>query len=167
MRPTGTPQQLEKRRLQAIQLIKQGKSKAEVARWLGTSRMSVNRWFLSYEKEGKHGLSSRTASGRPPKLSAKQKKKLSGLLLKGPLSRGYSTELWTLGRIARMILQEFRIEYHPNHIWRILGGMGWSCQKPERRALQRSEEKIEHWKRYRWPQIKKNSKTWCPHGLPG
>ena len=37
-----------------------------------------------------------------------------------------------------------------------------SCQKPERRALERDEQKIEEWKRTRWPQVKKTLRGWVP-----
>ncbi len=167
MRPTGTPDQLEKRRLKALELLKQGKSKAEVAQMLGTSRMSVHRWHEAYQSKGKNGIKPRPTPGRPSRLSPGQKKKLSNLLLQGALARGYSTDLWTLERIERLIRQQFGIGYHQGHIWHILLSLGWSCQKPERRALQRKEQEIEHWKRYKWPHIKKRSKAWCPPGIRG
>jgi transposase len=45
--------------------------------------------------------------------------------------------------------------YHPAHVSRILAELGWSYQKPERRAVERNEGAIAHWKRYRWVEIKK------------
>ena len=165
MRPQGTSQQLEKRRRQAIQLLKAGKSLSAVARALSASKSSVFRWYEVYKKKGRTGLRPKPTPGRPPKLSTSQKKRLATLLLKGSLAAGYRTDLWTLKRIAQLIRKQFRILYHPNHVWRLLQGMGWSCQKPERRALQRDEEAIAHWKRYRWPHIKKRRATWRPSGL--
>jgi transposase len=165
MRPTGTPQQLEDRRILAMRLIEKGKSKAEIADILGTSRMSVNRWFQSFQKKGKSGLAPKKASGRPQKLSSKEKAKLLKLLLKGPLALGYATDLWTLERISDMMQKKMGVEYHPRHVWRILRKMNWTCQKPERRALQRNEKEIENWKRYKWPHIKKRSTTWRPLGV--
>lgn len=168
MRPHGTQQELEKRRRHAIQLLKEGKaSLSAVARWLGASKSSVSRWYQTYLAQGPEGLLPKTVPGRPAKLSSRQKEKLSKLLLAGPISYGYRTDLWTLQRIAQLIRKEFGIQYHPNHVWRLLLGMGWSCQKPERRALQRNEEEIAHWKRYRWPHIKKRRKTWSPSALSG
>lgn len=163
MRPQGTPQQLERRRRQAIRLLKHGKkSLSSVARWLGASKSSVCRWYQSYQKDGASALLPKSIPGRPTKLSDIQKKKLAAVLLKGPLTCGYRTDLWTLKRIAEQIRRRFGIHYHPNHVWRVLVGMGWSCQKPERRALQRNEAEILHWKRYQWPHIKKGRKEWRP-----
>lgn len=44
---------------------------------------------------------------------------------------------------------------HPGHLWRVLGALGWSVQKPERRALQRDEAAIAHWQEHTWPALKK------------
>jgi transposase len=83
------------------------------------------------------------------------------------LSCGYSTDLWTTRRVAEVIENRFGVEYHPNHLWRLLQALGWSCQKPATRARERDEAAIAHWKRYRWPHIKKGRKAWCPSGVPG
>jgi len=83
------------------------------------------------------------------------------------MAYGYPNELWTLKRIARVILREFGVRYHPNHVWRVLRQLRWSCQVPERRPVQRDEEEIERWKRYKWPHIKKGARTWGPSGFPG
>lgn len=156
MRPQGTPQQLEKRRRQAIQLLKKGKTMSAAARYLSASKSSVSRWYHAHKTHGIKALRPKPTPGRPCRLSESQKRRLGAWLLKGPLELGYSTDLWTLKRIANFIKKKFGVSYHPNHLWRLLGDMGWSCQKPERRALQRNEEDIAHWKRYRWPRIKKN-----------
>jgi len=88
-------------------------------------------------------------------LSPSQKGQLVRLLVKGPLRAGYTTDLWTLARVAKLIQQEFGIRYHPGHVWKLLTGLGWSCQKPERRALERDEAAIARWTYTEWPRIKK------------
>ena len=115
--------------------------------------------------EGGRGLRPRPTPGRPPKLSEAQKRHLIKVLLRGPLAAGYRTDLWTLQRVAKVIDREFGIQYHPCHVWKLLTGLGWSCQKPERRALQRDEAAIERWKRKEWPRIKKTACTWGPSRL--
>ena len=82
--------------------------------------------------------------GRPAMLTQDQKKQLVQVLLNGPLAAGYRTDLWTLNRVAKAIDQQFGVQYHPSHVWKLLVGLGWSCQKPERRALPRNEEEIAH-----------------------
>jgi transposase len=80
---------------------------------------------------------------------------LKVLLLQGPQAFGYATALWTLKRIARVIRKQWRVVYHPSHVWRLLGELGWSCQRPERRARERDEKAIRRWLRDDWPRIKK------------
>ncbi len=159
MRPQGTAQQLQKRRTYAMQLWKSGKRPATIARAVSASRSSVGRWIHTYMHKGREGLAAQPVPGRPAYLSAKQKQKLEHLLLQGPLAAGYQTDLWTLVRIAKLIKQHFGVSYHPGHVWKVLQQLGWSCQKPERRALQRDEVAIARWKRYVWPHIKKKPRV--------
>jgi transposase len=77
------------------------------------------------------------------------------LLLKGATAHGFSTDLWTLPRVATVIARTYGVQYHPAHVWKILRGEGWSCQKPERRAKERDELAIQRWRTERWPHIKK------------
>lgn len=113
MRPYGTSKQLEKRRRQAIALLKAGHSYRAVAAKLKSSLSSVVRWFQAYRKKGIKGLRPKPTPGRPPGLSQSQKQRLLRILVKGPLSEGYSTDLWTLKRIARVIEKHFGARYHP------------------------------------------------------
>jgi transposase len=57
--------------------------------------------------------------------------------------------------VAEVIRREFGVAYHRAQVGRILVALRWSCQKPERRALERDEAAIEQWKRRRWVQVKK------------
>ena len=157
MRPHGTQKQLEKRRRRAIELLKQGLEKPEVAKKLKCSVSSVYTWQEQYEQQGEEGLKSKIVQGRPTKLNERQRKKLVKILLQGAVKNGYSTELWTTGRIGEVIKQRLKVAYHPKHVWRLLIGMGWSCQKPEKRAREKNEQEVRNWKRHQWPHIKKRS----------
>ena len=166
MRPYGSQKQLEQRRRRALQLLKAGKRMADVAASVKTSVVSVFRWWKSYQRSGLKGLRSLDVPGRPHKLSAFQKEQLLGHLIAGPLSLGYSTDLWTLSRVARLIHKNFGVKYHRCHVWKLLTSLGLSCQKPERRALQRNEEAIAKWKRKTWPRIKKSPNAGGAPGFP-
>jgi hypothetical protein len=80
------------------------------------------------------------------------------LLLQSPEKLGYETPLWTCARVAHLIDNEFGVEYHPGHVWKILDDLGWSCQRPVGRARERNEEAIGRWRRVEWPAIKKSPK---------
>ena len=155
MRPTGSPEELEHRRLRALELLGEGLLPSEVAKRVGVDRRSVRRWKAAARGKGEAGVKARPASGRPSKLSAKDKRKLERLLLKGPLAAGFGTDLWTCPRVAELIEQRLGVQYHVDHIGRLLHDLGWSPQKPARRAIERDEDEIRRWVREDWPRVKK------------
>lgn len=162
MRPPGAPKQLEKRRRRAVQLLESGQRLSAVASQVGAAVSSVFRWCQAYRRKGTRGLDARPTPGRPPRLSTSQKRQLVRLLTRGALHAGYRTDLWTMPRVTELIHQEFGVRYHPAHVWKVLTALGWSCQKPERRAVERDEVAIARWKREDWPRIKKRRSTWRP-----
>ena len=156
MRPEGTARQLEARRTKAVSLLKRGHTYQAVARIVQSSISSVVRWMQSFRRKGKAGLKPRPTPGRPQRLQAHQRQELIELLKQGALAAGYATEMWTTRRVAEQIRKRWGIAYHPGHVWKILIALGWSCQKPERRAIQRDPKKIRQWKQREWPRIKKS-----------
>jgi transposase len=122
---------------------------------LGCSHSSVILWRDAFRRRGPTALDPKPAAGRPPKLSSKQWQRTIRLLLGGALACGYRTQLWTTKRIAEVIEREFGVHYHRAHVGRMLAKLNWSCQKPERRAIERDDDAIALWKRQRWPAIKK------------
>jgi transposase len=148
-------QALEQRRLRAARLLKKGVHQSEVARRVGVHRQSVSRWAQQLEAAGLSGLKKAGRAGRKPRLSAEDLKKIEQGLKRGPEALGYETSLWTAWRVAHLIEEECGVRYHSSQAWRILRQLGWSCQRPTGRALERDEEKIRLWKQKRWPEIKK------------
>jgi transposase len=147
--------QKEVRRLRAARLLDKGLTQAEVARRVGVHRQSVNRWAQQLEAKGPSGLKSPGRTGRKPRLAARDLEKLEEALKAGPEAYGYSTLLWTTERVALLIKDQCGVRYHPDHVGRLLGRLGWSCQRPIGRARERDEKAIERWKKRRWPEIKK------------
>ncbi len=105
-------------------------------------------------KDGRDGLKCGEL-GRPRQLDAEQERGLGKVLMAGALAAGYPTELWTLPRIGKVISRQFGVEYSTGHLWHLLRRLGFSCQKPEKRAIQRNEPEIVRWKRHGWPALKK------------
>jgi transposase len=79
------------------------------------------------------------------------------MLARGACQHGYATELWTLKRIGRLIASHFGVAYEQSGVWRLLRALGWSCQKPERRARERDDEAVVRWRAQEWPRIKKSA----------
>jgi transposase len=147
---------LERRRIQAVKLFEQGRSKAEVARRFGVSNQSAARWHDAWQTGGKAALKYPGRAGRKARLQPLDWVQLAADLQSGPeKSLGLATALWTLPRVSDLIRRQFGHRYSTSQVSRLLRQMGWSCQKPTRRALERDEEKIRAWKRSRWPAIKK------------
>ena len=122
---------LEKRRLQAIGLLeKHDLNQSEVARRLQVCRQTVSRWMDEFRDGGQEALKKAGRAGRKPELTEADRERLEELLLKGPEKLGYETPLWTCARVAHLIEDEFGIEYHRGHVWKVLDDLGWSCQRP-------------------------------------
>jgi transposase len=148
-------QQMELRRKRAGVMFNKGYSASEVARRLGVGRQSTCRWKAAWEAGGSDALKSKGQAGRKPRLTAGQRSEVVAALVEGPLARGYRTNLWTLPRVALLIKDLTGVDYHPGHVWHLLRALGFSCQRPTRRAIERDEEKIVHWKSSTWLALKK------------
>lgn len=155
MKSEAKRKELEKRRLEAGRLLRQGVSQAAVARRMKVAESTVSGWAKRLEYGGLPALKSRGAWGRPRGLSEKQRAQLAQSLKAGALAAGFATELWTLPRIGVLIERRFGRRYSDSQIWRILRAMGFSPQRPARRALERDEAAIAQWKKTRWPALKK------------
>lgn len=163
MRPQGTAEQLEVRRRLAVRLLQQGHGVCAVARMVGVGPGSVTRWKQAFAACGQKGLRAKPHPGPRKKLPDRQRRQLLRLLAKGPRAHGYPTELWTFARVAEVIEQRFGVHYDPSQVYRILKKLGWSSQKPERRARERDPQAIERWRTQDWPRIKKRPKKAAQH----
>jgi transposase len=145
--------------MRAARLLEKGYSQSEVARRVGAHRQSVSQWAVGLREKGRAGLKKAGRAGRKPRLNSGEIHKIEQGLKRGPEALGYATSLWTSARVAHLIEQECGVVYHPGHVWRILRQLGWSCQRPGGRALERNEGKIRQWKQQRWPELKKRPKA--------
>jgi transposase len=146
---------LEQRRKEAAELFAQGETQAWVARQLKVSRQSVSRWYKEWSKSGAEGLKAAGRAGRKPRLTVAQMQEVDTALRQGARKHGFGAELWTLPRVAAVIERVTGVKFHPGHVWKILGALNWSVQKPTQQARERSSEKVEYWIENRWPEVKK------------
>ncbi len=145
--------EMEARRRRGMRMLKRGIAQAEVARELGVSRQTASTWAKRLADDSQAWR--RRPLGKPGGLTAADKRKLAKLLVKGAVANGFPTELWTLARVGKLIAREFGPSYSNVHVMRLLRALGFSCQKPEKRAQQRDEAAIAEWKAKRWPLLKK------------
>jgi transposase len=145
---------LQRRRLRAGRLLLRGVAQAEVARRVGVTRTTASDWNAKL-LDGGLGSLKRRPRGRPAGLDGAQRRTLVRHLKKGALAEGFATELWTLPRVGQLIAKRFGRRYSESQVWRILMSLGFSCQRPSGRALERNESAIKKWKQQRWPTLKK------------
>ncbi|MFJ8589692.1 winged helix-turn-helix domain-containing protein [Streptomyces sp. NPDC093595] len=154
--PLTRPQLAEARRVRAAELFDQGRSGAEIARMLGVSEESVRRWKRVWEEGGADALRRRPATGRPPKLDDAQVERVRTALEQGAQAHGFEADLWTLERVGLVVERVAGVRLSKASVWRLLTGrLGWSLQRPERRAVERNESEIARWIAHEWPRIKK------------
>ena len=156
-------QALEQRRRRAARLFaKRNTSQASVARELNVSRMSVCRWHRQWKKSGTKALRAAERVGPKTRLNARQRQRAQAALRRGARAHGFSADLWTLPRVATVIKRITGVRYHPGHVWKVLGAMNWTVQKPERQAKERKAEQVDYWKNVRWPELKKTLRSSRP-----
>jgi transposase len=144
MRPIGTAEELQRRRLRAVELVDEGESPEDVARFLDCGRSSVYTW-VKLARQTPEKLAAKPHTGPKPRLSAEQLSELEALLLQGAKAHGWRTELWTAQRAAELIQRHFGIRFHPEHVRKILKRrLRWTSQKPQRKARERDEAAIAH-----------------------
>ena len=132
-----------------------GKTPAQAAATVGVARQTAYTWKARLDEGGIDALRS-MARGRPAQLDASQLDALRAALLQGAMAHDFGTELWTLKRVRGLIRRLYGVRFSEVHVWRLLGAMGFSAQKPERRAIERDEAGVVQWKRKTWPALRKS-----------
>jgi transposase len=181
----GAYSTIEMRR-SAVEAAVRGVPLVQVAECYHVDRITVYRWVKRFEECGEHGLQRREGSGRPRKLNELTETELRGIVLQ-PASRfGFETDLWTVGRLRRVIREEFFVVLSKNTVWRRLRDAGLTWQKPERKYFEIDERARRQWLRTEVPKIRKTvrdfrailyfqdesnvsltaflGKTWAPRG---
>jgi len=124
----------EARRMRAWELKQAGWKSIKIAEALGVTRGAVSQWFKEAEVEGVEALRKRRGGGPKARLSEPDLKRLEKLLEQGAEAQGFRGDIWTRPRIGEVIKWEFGVSYSPEHVGNLLKKIGWSRQKPIKRA---------------------------------
>lgn len=154
-RPRGDIKFLEQRRQLAVDLVTQGVPAARVAKTYKIHERTIHKWLSAYRKGGLEGLAVRVSTGRKKKLTAQQQTKLQKIIVGGAVKAGFDNELWTSKRVLQVIKDEFDVDYHANHLPKLLRELGFTPQRPQREAIEKDKKQIEQWIRFEWKKIKK------------
>ncbi|MEV6784785.1 winged helix-turn-helix domain-containing protein [Streptomyces sp. NPDC051098] len=154
--PLSRPELAEARRVRAVELFEEDASNTEIARAVGVCAESVRRWRRLWEEGGASALRRRAATGWPPKLDDAQVETVRAALEQGAQAHGFEADLWTLERVGAVVERATGVVLSRASVWRLLTGrLGWSLQRPERRAVERDESEIARWVAHEWPRIKR------------
>jgi transposase len=142
-------------RLEAVMQSLQGKTSGQIAQLLQIDRTRVHAWIVAWNQAGEEGLWEGHRSGRPAELGAPERERLADIVESGPVAYGLNTAVWTSPLLAQIIAEEFTVDYHPGHVRRLLGKLGFSVQRPATRLVQADPQKRQRWVRYQYPNLKK------------
>jgi transposase len=146
-------------RLHGIILSLERRTTTEIARVLKVHRSSVPLWIGSWNHYGEEGLWEGQRTGRPCRLDSHDREHLCDILDSGPLAYGLETGIWTSPLVCQIIQEEFRLDYHPGHVRKLLKQLGYSVQRPTTRLVQADLSQKRKWVRYTYPNLKKTPKV--------
>lgn len=142
--------------MRAAEMFERGRRQVDVVVELEVSAQTASRWYRDWQAGGRDALAGAGRAGRLPRLSDEQLAEVETVLAEGPKASGYPTNLWTLARVAEVIERVTGVRYSPTQTWTILRErLGWSRQRPARRAVERDDEALAAWAKTEWPRIKK------------
>jgi transposase len=145
-------------RERAVEAVQNGIPKSTVAQAYGVSRLTIYRWLDRFERDGAEGLERQPGSGRPRKLEELTEEELKAIVLQRASDFGFETDLWTVGRLRRVIREQYEIDLSDNTVWRRLREAGLTYQKPEREYYEIDEATREAWLANDVPEIRKTVK---------
>ena len=144
-------------RRRCVELYKAGWKQAAIAQAFGLTQRWVSRTLKKYQYQGSDALQEGKRTGAPARLSPEQLSQLVIELNKGAEYHGFNGAIWTRPRINEVIKKSFGVSYDPSQIGRILKKVGWSRQKPQRKARQQDGVAVAQWRQETIPELKKSA----------
>lgn len=157
-----TAAELERRRRLAVDRVGSGYSQQETADFLGVSKGAVSQWMKAHRRRGEAGLAAKPRPGRPRKLTKRQERTVLNWFNKSATEFGYSNELWTAPRVARLIRRKWGVKFHPRYVCQWLAQRRITPQKPQRVPRERDDGAIDKWLRYDWPRLQNAPRASAP-----
>jgi transposase len=109
------------RRMLALALVLEGRSRAEAARLCGMDRQTLRDWVHRYNAEGLAGLSDRPHLGRPARLTAEQMAEVERLVENGPdPERDGGVVRWRRIDLQAVIADRYEVDLHERSVGKLL-----------------------------------------------
>jgi transposase len=141
-------------RFRAVSAVERGQPIGQVAHAHGVNRTTLFRWVERFTTQGDNGLERRPGSGRPRLLPAFDMEALNDVVLEPASQFGFETDLWTVGRLRRVIRELHGVTLSEDTVWRRLREAGFTFQKPERQYFELNEAAREEWMATEAPRIR-------------
>jgi transposase len=137
--------------------VREGRSCAEVARFLEVNERTVRGWYTTSVQGGDAALSYKPRPRGGSRLTPGQQQQVVGWLAKNPTDEefGFATELWTAPRVADLIRKRFGVKYSPRYLLRWLAARGVTPQMVRRRPRNHNPQEMKRWADEEWPRILK------------
>lgn len=138
-----------------VALGQAGYKQVQIAQLLGCSQQWVSTTLRNHAQHGEAVFTNRKPPGLSPGLNQAQRQELVEALNQGAEAHGFFGQVWTKKRVGIVIEKLFGIGYEASQVGRILKKVGWSKQKPQRRAIKQDAQAVAQWQQETVPELKK------------
>ena len=114
------------RRMLALALVLEGRSREEAARHAGMDRQTLRDWVHRYNVEGLAGLRDRPRSGRKPRLTPEQGAELAAAVERGPDPDRDGVVRWRRVDLQALIEARFAVRLHERSVGKVLRRLGFA-----------------------------------------
>jgi transposase len=114
------------RRMLAIALVLEGKSRKEAAETCGMDRQTLRDWVIRYNTDGVAGLSDRVPPGPAFRLTPEQMAELAALVERGPDPAVDQVVRWRRVDLRRVIAARWGVEFHERTVGKLLHRLGFA-----------------------------------------
>jgi transposase len=114
------------RRMLALALVLEGRSRAEAARHAGMDRRTLRDWVHRYNAEGLAGLGNRRPPGPKPRLTPGQAAALEKIVEQGPDPARDGVVRWRRVDLQALIKARFAIDLHERSVGKVLRRLGFT-----------------------------------------
>ena len=118
------------RRILAIAMVLEGRSRTEAAELNGMDRQTLRDWVHRYNAAGVRGLKSARHPGRAPALTQLQRAELLELVIAGPDPALNGVVRWRCVDLKAEVARRFGVAVHENTIGRWLHELGLTRLQP-------------------------------------
>lgn len=149
----------EELRIRGVKAVQSGQSPEEVAVALGVQRSTIYNWLSRYATGGLKNLKRRgRRAGRPSIVQGRHLKWIYNMVKKDPEQLKFPFALWTKKRILQAIKEKYGISLSITSTGRLLHKLGFTCQKPIKKAYEQSPSLVKKWLKTEYLRIKRLAK---------